>query len=77
MTRVMVCAYHNDMAEMTIRSTYALDAETVRSRGRRRRIFLDCLIAAAALRGHGELATSNPDDFEAFAERGLSIARPD
>jgi predicted transcriptional regulator len=26
----MVCAYHNDMAEMTIRSTYALDAETVR-----------------------------------------------
>jgi predicted nucleic acid-binding protein len=54
----------------------ALAAELFNESGRRRRTFLDCLIAAGALRGRGELATSNPADFQPFAERGLTIVGP-
>ena len=54
----------------------ALAAQFFNESGRRRRTFFDCLIAAAALRGRGELATSNPGDFEPFAERGLLVVGP-
>jgi predicted nucleic acid-binding protein len=54
----------------------ALAAELFNESDRRRRTFLDCLIAASALRGRGELATSNADDFDQFANRGLFVVRP-
>ena len=36
--------------------------------------FLDCLIAAAAIRAGAVLATSNAKDFRGFIEAGLKIA---
>ena len=42
--------------------------------GRRRGSFLDCLIAAVAIRMGTVLATSNAQDFRGFVEAGLEIA---
>ena len=43
--------------------------------GRRRRTFVDCMIAAAAMRRGEALATSNEADFRRFVRHGLTIAR--
>jgi predicted nucleic acid-binding protein len=40
---------------------------------RRRGTFVDCLVAAAALRARARLATSNPVDFRRFADSGLEV----
>mgnify|MGYP001568002605 CR=1 FL=1 len=43
--------------------------------GRRRRTFVDCMIAAAAMRRDQALATSNEPDFRPFVRHGLALAR--
>ena len=40
---------------------------------RRRGTFVDCMIAASALRAGAQLATSNVADFRRFASAGLSL----
>ena len=41
--------------------------------GRRRRSFVDCMIAAAALRAEAALATADTPDFRRFESAGLRI----
>jgi predicted nucleic acid-binding protein len=41
--------------------------------GRRRGTFVDCLLAATALRAGAQLATANPSDFRRFARAGLDV----
>lgn len=42
--------------------------------GRRRGTLADCLIAAVAMDGDAQLATTNPKDFALLAKAGLKIA---
>lgn len=42
--------------------------------GRRRGTFIDCLLAAVAIRAGARLATSNPADFRQFVQAGLELA---
>ncbi len=41
--------------------------------GRRRGSFVDCMVAATALRAEAKLATANPADFRRFASAGLEV----
>ena len=43
--------------------------------GRRRRTFVDCLVAAAAVRVDAQLATSNPTDFRSLESAGLQLVK--
>lgn len=43
--------------------------------GRRRRTFVDCLVAASAVRAGARLATSNASDFAALKSAGLDLAQ--
>ena len=52
----------------------AVAARLFNDTGRRRRTFVDCLIAAVAVSESARLATSNPADFRRFAEYGLQLA---
>lgn len=51
----------------------AMGAELFHRTGRRRGSFPDCLIAATAILDGGVLATSDPRDFQRFAEAGLEL----
>ena len=42
--------------------------------GRRRRMMVDCMIAATAIAGGALLATANASDFGRFTEHGLLLA---
>ena len=42
--------------------------------GRRRRLFTDCMIAAAAIVENAPLATTNERDFRQFESEGLTLA---
>lgn len=44
--------------------------------GRRRGCFVDCMIAAVALRVGAPLATANPTDFRRFEAAGLRVLGP-
>lgn len=48
-------------------------AELFNLTGRRRSSKLDCMIAASALGQNARLATTNVEDFKAFADLGLNI----
>ena len=42
--------------------------------GRRRRLFVDCMIAAAAIVERAPIATANARDFRRFESEGLTLA---
>ena len=42
--------------------------------GRRRRLFVDCMIAATAIAEDAPIATANERDFRRFEEAGLTLA---
>ena len=42
--------------------------------GRRRRLFVDCMIAATAIAEDAPIATTNERDFRRFEEAGLTLA---
>ena len=42
--------------------------------GRRRRLFVDCAIAAAAIAEGAPIATTNERDFRRFESEGLTLA---
>jgi predicted nucleic acid-binding protein len=58
------------MAEVEAR----VAAELFNLSGRRRGVFVDCLVAASAIREGAELATTNAKDFRGFGEAGLKLA---
>lgn len=51
----------------------AAAARLFNTSGRKRSTFMDCLIAAGALRDGAALATTNQDDFERFVASGLTM----
>ena len=52
----------------------AIAARLFNATGRRRRMMVDCMIAAAAIADDALLATTNTDDFGRFTEHGLLLA---
>ena len=52
----------------------AIAARLFNATGRRRRLMLDCMIAAVAIADDAPLATVNVGDFRRFAEHGLRLA---
>ena len=42
--------------------------------GRRRRLFMDCMIAATAIAENAPIATTNERDFRRFESEGLTLA---
>ena len=75
---------------MVTQTTYSLDEESAaalaklahywkltflfNATGRRRRMMVDCMIAAVAIAEDAPLATRNADDFGRFVEPGLKLA---
>ena len=53
-----------------------LAADLFNKTGRRRGSRFDCLIAAAAVLAHADVATVNQSDFAAFHSHGLKLAPP-
>ena len=51
----------------------AAAARLFNTSGRKQSTFMDCLIAASAMRDGAALATTNQDDFQRFVGAGLSL----